>query len=467
MKEELRHLVADLENSTVYRSGDHFTERLAEHLVVPDSFFNIHSSKNRASGDMDIQDPKTWVEALKPKDGRRIKANLDIPGKLYVRFDSDGTVPEDINPNSKEGVYVDLLIREAKLKAVKREMPEAYATGLHRVSKAVKETRELRKKLIDNIRDPKITDLRSLMTAKDSSGFGIGGRRKTASLLITEAALITACSLTAVTPTTPDAPTATGPRATEVSTEEKLAIYGGFKIGERGVGKITWLELESNPDPKIVSEVARRLAQAVPGTIEDSVNVYIFDMQGETGKAPFIIAQEKDKLGAYVGFWVDENGVQLPPADGRIYVFYPLGVFTMPDGTQLIGATSIDGQVLYLPELFRNTGGEFTFFPPYTDSAGGQFRPAEKVKDSFASNISYGVATATAAPTEISPTGTPYVVTEVLAINTPEPTPPLEIKQFKVCPEIKDFRDCVITKSDLLDGAYFRWLQTLPGEISP
>ena len=69
----------------------------------------------------------------------------------------------------------------------------------------------------------------------------------------------------------------------------------------------------------------------------------------------------------------------------------------------------------------------------------------------------------------IPPTDEPSPIVEVTA-TAPSPTPteistlvvptPEVIKEFPIC-KIEKFRDCPITAEDLLNGNYFRWLQTL------
>lgn len=217
-------------------------------------------------------------------------------------------------------------------------------------------------------------------------------------------------------------PTPLSPPATEIVPnpyltpevhQEELSVFGGFLIGESGIGKITSLDLQENPDPITIQEVTTRLIQAKPDIKAESVQVYVYDMTGEKGYAPFIMAAEKDgdKIKrAFVGFWVDEKGIQRPPYGGEVYVFYPLGIYKQADGSELIGATTKDGNQLYLPALFIKKGDSLVFIPPYTDSLNTQVSPAKRAKEVFDQNISYKIATATAVP---------QTPTETL---TPEPT---------------------------------------------
>src|SRR3989304_9501318 len=159
---------------TVYRNGDLFVNALAQQLTVPDVFFDVHHSLDRSAQNKDIQDPKTWVGSVTPKDGAEsLQAVIDVPGKLFTKFSSDGSLPENIRADSREGTYVSLLLGEARLKAVRSAMPDAYATGRHQVDKAIKATQKLRQELVSN---PKAKDLQSLLFAGNKAPLGARGK---------------------------------------------------------------------------------------------------------------------------------------------------------------------------------------------------------------------------------------------------------------------------------------------------
>jgi hypothetical protein len=210
-----------------------------------------------------------------------------------------------------------------------------------------------------------------------------------------------------------------------LNTSETLdnQIFGGYLIGESGVGPISELRRVASPDPTFVTNIEESFMQAVPDATEENTEVFVYDMVGEKGTAPFVIVGETEKekaMRAYVAFWVDENGVQRPPIDGNAYVYYPLGEYTQPDGKKLIGATSLSGDEMYLPALFTIEGERVFFIPPYTDSPDVEVAPAEPTI--FTQEISYKVANATVVPQNpieaVGVTATPAAK----PIETPTPT---------------------------------------------
>lgn len=206
------------ENSApIYREGNQFVDALAKQLTVPESFFNVHRSADRSALGKDIQDPKTWVEAVVAKDGSGpLVAAIDVPGKIFTRFASQGEFPQNLNPNSIEGVYVSLLLGEAKLKVVRSLMPDAYATGRHLADQAIKETQRLRREFVKN---PRAKDLNSLLIKNPS--FGEAGQVNVtfagvATAIIVASLILSACAPVQATKT-PEPGTAAGPRLTETA----------------------------------------------------------------------------------------------------------------------------------------------------------------------------------------------------------------------------------------------------------
>lgn len=161
------------------------------------------------------------------------------------------------------------------------------------------------------------------------------------------------------------------PLPTDIPHKEEVVPYGQYWIGESGVGAVTALELQISPDQRFIDEVKNRVFQ-IPEFKDKNIGVHVYDMVGETGKAPFVLVSENNEKGeaqkAYVAFWVDEKGVQRPPVDGKIYALYPLLIEPQDNGTVLIGIPDIMNLGMQLPELFYidNQKNVF-FFPPYTD----------------------------------------------------------------------------------------------------
>lgn len=177
---------------------------------------------------------------------------------------------------------------------------------------------------------------------------------------------------------------------------EKLEAYGRYLIGESGVGSISELKLQTNPDQAIVDEVKTRALEAIPETNIENLGVYVYDMVGEKGKTPFILLSVNNDQGepenAFVGFWVDEQGIQRPPKDGKIYAFYPLRIINQEDGSVSIGIPDALNTGMQLPELFFIDKDKNTFFlPPFTDHINPPTMPnGIKIAalDSFIPNLS-------------------------------------------------------------------------------
>lgn len=152
-----------------YRGSTELVSALSRNFEIPDAFFNVHESAKRGFEGKDIQDPEVWLKAVRVKDGSpRLSASLDFT-KGFYKFVTDGNFPENLTPNSKAGVLAELILGEAKLQAIQKVMPEAYASGRGRVEAAIKETRELRRVFVNNLDNPQVKDLKSLMEKRKTS----------------------------------------------------------------------------------------------------------------------------------------------------------------------------------------------------------------------------------------------------------------------------------------------------------
>jgi len=220
-------------------------------------------------------------------------------------------------------------------------------------------------------------------------------RLKRVPLWYKSASLITVASLAAcqlgkklgfVTPppegTKTPPPTETIPPIDQAS---ETKIFAGMLIGEAGIGMISGLTQEENPDPVFVSEIESRALEAL--RVEDAnldperIKVYAFEMQGETGNAPFPLISVSDKdnpdklLSVFAGFGVDANGVLVPPKGGKIAVLLRLTTVQSESESSLVyvGIQSReDPLAIYLPALFevKQSADEIYFIPPYADSLG-------------------------------------------------------------------------------------------------
>src|SRR3989344_1678968 len=98
------------------------------------------------------------------------------------------------------------------------------------------------------------------------------------------------------------------PEPSATPKKERVYTYGQYWIGESGVGVISELRLQENPDPNIVNTVKSKLVEAIPG-IEETLSkaepkvreklltAYIYDMVGEKGNASFIMASVNNEKG--------------------------------------------------------------------------------------------------------------------------------------------------------------------------
>ena len=245
-------------------------------------------------------------------------------------------------------------------------------------------------------------------------------RLKKVPLWYKSASLITVASLAAcqlgerfgfVTP--PPESTQTPPTETIPPTDQasETKIFAGMLIGEAGIGMISGLTQEENPDPVFVSEIESRALEAL--RVEDAnldperIKVYAFEMQGETGNAPFPLISVSDKdnpdklLSVFAGFGVDANGVLVPPKGGKIAVLLRLTTVQSESESSLVyvGIQSReDPLAIYLPALFevKQSADEIYFIPPYADSL-GQSVPVRGGKYLFS-------------PKPVEPTPTPEAV---------------------------------------------------------
>lgn len=239
---------------------------------------------------------------------------------------------------------------------------------------------------------------------QNSGGYPIMSRRSFLKLMLSAGSaiafdpLLRSCSLPSepIAPpnTPPDVPPTSMPEPTKKA--ENLVPYGQYLIGESGIGSISKIELQANSDPTIVEKVKTLALQAIPGTKAEKLGVHIYDMVGEKGSAPFILLSVNDDenkpQSAFVGFWVDEQGVQRPPKDGKISAFYPLRVIRQDDGSTIVGIPDATNTGVQLPELFLIDDNKNTYFlPPYTDNVNSPTRP-QGIKvaalDGFVPNLS-------------------------------------------------------------------------------
>lgn len=199
-----------------YRTSSEVVNALSNQFQIDEEkFFNVHSSADRNSRNKDIQDPKTWVEALTlTPDAKVVNANLEA-SSMYLNFSTKGEFPRNLSPDSKTGKFIETIIGEAKLLAVQKAMPDTYATGKKRVSEAIEEIRKLRGAVIKG--PDRSVSLNKLLTVNESGkvniGFGVAMTAVTASLILT------ACGPGVIIPPMPVTPDGggTGPRITETS----------------------------------------------------------------------------------------------------------------------------------------------------------------------------------------------------------------------------------------------------------
>lgn len=210
----------------VYRSGDEFVKALANQLEIPDSFFDEHNALKRAVGDKDIQDPRVWVRAVVPSENAKpLNASLDS-SSMYLHFSSKGEMPENISAKSKSGEYINLLLAEAKFQAVQKVMPETYATGHWKVSRAIKEVRALRKAVVNS---PSRFELSSLLSPSESGRIRLG--RAIPITIVSAGLILSACGPNVIVPpipiadSVPDRSTLTqaAPSATKTATATETA----------------------------------------------------------------------------------------------------------------------------------------------------------------------------------------------------------------------------------------------------
>jgi len=254
-------------------------------------------------------------------------------------------------------------------------------------------------------------------------------RLKKVPLWYKSASLITVASLAAcqlgerfgfVTP--PPESTQTPPTETIPPTDQasETKIFAGMLIGEAGIGMISGLTQEENPDPVFVSEIESRALEAL--RVEDAnldperIKVYAFEMQGETGNAPFPLISVSDKdnpdklLSVFAGFGVDANGVLVPPKGGKIAVLLRLTTVQSESESSLVyvGIQSReDPLAIYLPALFevKQSADEIYFIPPYADSL-GQSVPVRGGKYLFSPK-----------PVESTPEGLNFLPAGIIAVR--------------------------------------------------
>lgn len=211
----------------VYRSGNEFVKALANQMEIPDSFFNEHNALERAVGNRDIQDPRVWVRAVVPSENAKpLNASLDS-SSMYLHFSSKGEMPGNISAKSKSGEYINLLLAEAKFQAVQKVMPETYATGHWKVSKAIKEVRALRKAVVNS---PGRFELSSLLSPSESGRVRLG--MAVPLTLVSAGLILSACAPNVIVPSIPIADsipdrstlTQAAPSATETATPTETPI---------------------------------------------------------------------------------------------------------------------------------------------------------------------------------------------------------------------------------------------------
>ena len=212
-------------------------------------------------------------------------------------------------------------------------------------------------------------------------------------------------------------PTETIPPIDQAS---ETKIFAGMYIGEAGIGRVSSLVQNENPDSVYLAEVKDRSFEALktgdPNLDPERIKVYAFEMHGETGNVSFPLISVSDKdnpdklLSVFAGFGVDANGVLVPPKGGKIAVLLRLITIQSESesGLVYVGVQSReDPSAIYLPALFevKQSADEIYFIPPYADSL-GQSVPVRGGKYLFSPK-----------PVESTPEGLNFLPAGIIAVR--------------------------------------------------
>ncbi len=224
---EFEPQIREAESHVVYRDQKPLVDALTKKYELPDSFFDVHHFAARESKGQGIQDPNVWLDALQVKEPNEVlTANVPFDqGRNNIMFTTNGEFPKNLDPNSKEGVLAGLIIGEAKLKAVQREMPETYATGIGLTQRAIEKAQDEKATLIKNWnRAPRVLKLEMV---DDLKTFGISiTRGQAVAAPMVMSLMMSACSPITAVPTVIAESTRTP--ITETATLAEIEkVYGG------------------------------------------------------------------------------------------------------------------------------------------------------------------------------------------------------------------------------------------------
>lgn len=173
--------------------------------------------------------------------------------------------------------------------------------------------------------------------------------------------------------------------------------FAGRLIGEAGIGRVSGLIQNENPDATYMTEISNRALEAFkvedPSLDQNRIEVHAFEMQGETGNIPFplVLISNRDNEdivdSLFVGFGEDENGTLVPPEDGKVDVFLRLITIPRGDGLVVVGVQDQnDPEAMYLPPLFEinQEADEISFNSPYAEPNQEAVRVQVSLKAEFA-----------------------------------------------------------------------------------
>ncbi len=292
---------AGLRTAEFYREAEGLVWSLESQLELPGSFWDVHAALNRSKEGKDIQNPKTWIEAIRPKPGARmLDARFDFTRSPSISFTTDGTPPE--GPTTRAELYESLIVGEARLRVALKEMPEAYALGRGNVERAIETIQKARKDLITG----KNHSLKQLLLPDRHSPFQRGNLgRKLVLATIVGSLAFSACSPGSIGPiipievtpiipieVTPKSPTATEtkipptetasptptkiPTETPTPTEVPAFAPKGFGIGPEGIFRG---DFRFNPD--IPQEYWDQKQLSLIQYLYDATNAYLALYPGE------------------------------------------------------------------------------------------------------------------------------------------------------------------------------------------
>ncbi|KKT72569.1 MAG: hypothetical protein UW68_C0033G0016 [Candidatus Collierbacteria bacterium GW2011_GWB1_44_6] len=186
------------ESDTYFHSRE-LIDALSKQLTIPDSFYDVHNSLERSATGKNIQDPQVWLDALTTsEDVKNLHADIEFKnGRQNFRLSTDGIQINGTELNPKAQLLASLITGEAKLRAIQRYMPEAYAAGKGRVKKSIRQIERARKKFALTLDLPAITDLPSLSSSEVPHNFSLKWKHIVPAIVLTSLAL-QACQPTPV-----------------------------------------------------------------------------------------------------------------------------------------------------------------------------------------------------------------------------------------------------------------------------